>query len=501
MDFCNKLDFLMKLTQMTNKELAAEISVDRSLISLLRTGRRGMPHNKLHIKNMAESFSKRITANYQRQALAETFGIADIGADLSAEILAMQLDRWLRGDVDVESPAHAEKNHAAPSKQGGFPSPHSAPAENTLFFYGDEGKRKAMRHIMRIFKNGILAVFDSTDPEWATSDPSFVAEMQELIGQRLSKVNTFAQILPPMSGLNCYTDSLQFMLPIYTKVNTSVYCFPRMIDVPYSFTLIVAPGQCVLFSYGPRSGKAETITMVSTDKSFVNAHAEQFREYITQCRSALLTHRDPQKFPRVIFEYLSLSGEICQMTSPLSTSSMTAELAESFAEQSDNIVWKEFFRSLANEVPTLEQSLSARTHIDICHLHSVEEIRAGKVPAACPYLPYEKHPRYTAETYALHLENILRLMETYEKYTFIPVSTESYPGYNLLVNDGGMALLARGEAITPLIMEFRRPEIVMAYREYLMRVIDKNGGMAGSRERIKEQLSVLIQELRNTHFQ
>lgn len=498
MEFCSKLDFLMKLTQMKNKELAAEISVDRSLISLLRTGRRGIPHNKLHIRNMAESFSKRITANYQRQALAETSGIAGIGADLSAEILALQLNRWLCGDTETAEGARSEKNNAAPARQGGSPSSYPAPDESTLFFYGDEGKRKAMRHIMSIFKNGKLGVFDSTNPEWATSDPSFVAEMKELAKRPLDKVDTFTQIIPPTSDLNCYTDSLQFMLPIYTKVNTNVYCFPRMIATTHSFTLIVAPGQCVLFSYGLRSGKAEKITMVSTDKSLVNAHAEQFREYLSQCRSALLTHRDPKQFPRTLFDFLSLNGDICQMTSPLSTSSMTTELAKSFAERSENIVWKEFFRSLANEAPAIERSLSARTHIDICPLHSVEEICAGKVPVACPYLPYEKHPRYTAETYALHLENILRLMNAYEGYTFIPVSPESYPCYNLLVNDGGMALLARGEAITPLIMELRRPEIVMACKEHLMRVIDKNGGITGSREGIKSQLSALIQELRDT---
>ena len=74
MDFCNKMDFLMKLTQIKNKELAAEMSVDRSLISLLRTGRRGIPQNKQHIRRMAESFAKRITADYQRQAFAEITG-------------------------------------------------------------------------------------------------------------------------------------------------------------------------------------------------------------------------------------------------------------------------------------------------------------------------------------------------------------------------------------------------------------------------------------------
>ncbi len=501
MDFCTKLDFLMKLTQMTNKELAAEISVDRSLISLLRTGRRGIPHNKLHIKNMAESFSRRITANYQRQALAETSGMASIGAELPSEILALQLDRWLRRDEDAADAVPEGKNHAAPAKRDKLPSSYSAPAENTLFFYGDEGKREAMRHMMSIISVGILEVFDSTSPEWATSEPSFITEIQTLIRQRLGKENAFTQILPPMSDLNCYTDSLQYMLPIYTRMNTSVYCLPRMIDTSLSFTLIVAPGQCVLFSYGLRSGKAEKITMVSTDRSFVNAHAEQFREYLAQCRSALLTNRDPKKFTRTIFEYLSLNGDICQMTSPLSASSITPELANGFAERSENIVWKEFFRALANEAPALEQSLSARTHIDISPLHSVEEICAGSVPIACPYLPYEKHPRYTAETYALHLENILRLMETYDRYTFIPVSPKSYPGYNLMVNDGGMVLLARGETASPLIMEFRRPEIVMACKEHLMRIIDKNGGKADSRERIKAQLSALIRELRNARSQ
>ena len=51
--FSDKLNFLMILTQTSNKELAAAISVDRSLISLLRTGKRGMPRNREHISRMA----------------------------------------------------------------------------------------------------------------------------------------------------------------------------------------------------------------------------------------------------------------------------------------------------------------------------------------------------------------------------------------------------------------------------------------------------------------
>ena len=53
MDFKDKLIFLMNITQTSNKELAKGISVDPSLISLLRSGKRKQPQNVLHIKNMA----------------------------------------------------------------------------------------------------------------------------------------------------------------------------------------------------------------------------------------------------------------------------------------------------------------------------------------------------------------------------------------------------------------------------------------------------------------
>lgn len=56
MQFSDKLNFLMNITQTSNKELAMGISVDRSLISLLRNGKRGIPRNHVHIQNMAFFF-------------------------------------------------------------------------------------------------------------------------------------------------------------------------------------------------------------------------------------------------------------------------------------------------------------------------------------------------------------------------------------------------------------------------------------------------------------
>lgn len=495
MDFCNKMDFLMKLTQMKNKELAAEMSVDRSLISLLRTGKRGMPQNEHHIKHMAESFAKRITTDYQRQAIAEISGLQSFRTEFTTELLALELERWLIGSIDlVEHILEGIEQDNFPYK-GTVPPPRPMPAGDTLFFYGDSGKRDALRYIIDIIDNAIIGLFDNTDMSWIYSDPSLAAEIQALVKTRLHKIDTFSQVLPPLSNISCYTDSLRFLLPIYTRGNAHVYYNPRRINMSQNITMVVVPGQCVLYSYGTNSTNDNMITIVSTNKDFVNANAEQFRSYIAVCKSALTVHKDKQEFAQVISDFLALRGDVCQKTLPLSTSSMPVELAKLLAEQCQTPIWKDAFQLFADYIPQLEQHFADYTHIDICPLHSVKDIQAGKVPIACPYKPYDGHPYYTPETYILHLKNILRLMDTYKGYSFIPIAPESYQGYNLLVNDSGTALLSHGQTHAPMIMEFHRPEVVMACKEHLMRIVDREGGTEGSRKRVKAELTALISEL------
>lgn len=76
MDFGNKMDFLIRLSQIKNKELAAEMPVDRSIISLLRTGKRGMPKNKLHIKAHCGKLCKTYYYRYPATGSCRGYGFS-----------------------------------------------------------------------------------------------------------------------------------------------------------------------------------------------------------------------------------------------------------------------------------------------------------------------------------------------------------------------------------------------------------------------------------------
>ena len=162
--------------------------------------------------------------------------------------------------------------------------------------------------------------------------------------------------------------------------------------------------------------------------------------------------------------------------------------------EAENPGWAKTFQVYLDDIPRFEERLSQDPYIDMCRLATAEEVRSGNVPVAAPARTYAGQLCYTPETYCLHLRNILRLMERYENYSFLPLHEKELPDYNLFANEGGMALVVRtSEPI--IILDIRRPAMVTAFREHLLRKADAMGYGGIYREKTRMQLRALIQEL------
>lgn len=96
MQFYEKLVFIMNLTQTSNRKLAQALRVDPSIISRLRTGKRGIPRNSELLRSMALFFSERCNTDYQRRALSEMVGVKRI-ITARRDYLSEFLFQWLCG--------------------------------------------------------------------------------------------------------------------------------------------------------------------------------------------------------------------------------------------------------------------------------------------------------------------------------------------------------------------------------------------------------------------
>ncbi|MGE4275623.1 MAG: hypothetical protein AB7E30_00435, partial [Lawsonibacter sp.] len=100
MEFCEKLDFLMRLTNSTNSALSLYVKLDASHISRLRRGQRGALKDIACIQSMATYFASNCKEDYQRKALAEALHIIS-----ESDALSRHIANWLSGKLNHETTA------------------------------------------------------------------------------------------------------------------------------------------------------------------------------------------------------------------------------------------------------------------------------------------------------------------------------------------------------------------------------------------------------------
>ena len=507
MDFKDKLIFLMNITQTSNKELAKGISVDPSLISLLRSGKRKQPQNVLHIKNMALFFAKRCNAGFQRNALSEMLGQISLRSDMPAELLANRIENWLKDNeaIVVQMIEGIEDSKRIKPLTENAQYHHNLPeisvpvtGNNTTFYYNEEGRRIAMQQMMKVIHEidtpcSILIVTDD-NLEWLLSDYMLSKQLQSDLMEILKKGFTLYQIMPAMNFLPRYTESLQFWLPMYSTGQMKVYYYPRIRDNLHRHSTIIVPEHVVQTSTSIGLGPSSHINLFSTDPELIKAYTEQFYEYLSLCRPALNAFSDPKDFIPCILDIFSRPGATIQMVEPLSVTTLPRELLERCITEVNDPVWKTTYQLYMDEIPHFEKRLTQEPYIDICRLASADEVRSGKVFISSTYETSPDHPRYTPETYILHLKNIIRLMDQYENYYFLPSHEKERQNYNLIAIESGLALLIH-TSDPPLLLEIQRPEMVLACREYLLRKAEKKGYDGIHKTKIRIMLEDLIQEL------
>lgn len=334
-----------------------------------------------------------------------------------------------------------------------------------------------MRQFMTILKGvqqpGTILFASEDNLEWLFEDYAFTKELQGTLIDIIQRGFTICQIMPSVNFLNRYVESLRYWLPIYITGQVKVYYYPRLRDNLFRHFYAILPGHCVLSSTGV-SMESNFITLLSADPTLVKESTAQYNDYLSLCRPALTLHETPNEFIPFFRDFFFREESSIQKVNPLSTNTLPEDLLAELIEKTTNPIWKDTYQLFLEEIPRFQDRLQRFPFIDIGELATAEEIRAHKVPIGTSYKTYEGQACYTPKTYILHLQNILRLMDKYENYYFVPASKESRHDYNLLVNNSGLALLVRNTSPT-LMLEIKRPEMVQACREHLLRMAEHLG--------------------------
>lgn len=498
MQFHEKLDLLLNLTQTSNRTLAHELQVDPSLISRLRTGTRGLPRNREHLKNMSVYFAKKCATEYQRHALFEVIGI-NSSLTVKRDQLSEVLYYWFCGDTaETEELIKTFDSFELEIANPGPSSGAAIPTSGNVLYYGNEGKRAAARAVCQYLfslpgPETVYILADESD-DWIAEDFAFSETLRSLAMHLLRRNFKFCRIAPPSGSIDQAFDSMSRWLPLYMYGQIDSYYYPHFRDNVYRRTLVVVPGKIAVMSSSIANRHSAGATILTTDPRLTQACWGEFHDFFSLCLPVHNVLTAASKLLPCFTQFLSVNGPRIQKLTSLSTETAPHELIHYCMEKNLLPDAEKLFRLYHQEINLVKKE--QYEFIDICPLATAKDVRTERVPIMLSVGGKTPPLFYTPETYVLHLKSILNLLETCRNYHFVPLQKITRTDGNLMVKENQKALLIR-QPSPFTVFEICPPESVELCREYLMRIANRIGYTGQNRKKIILQIKQLIQELQD----
>ena len=460
--FGERLDAVMKLTDLSNTRLSHAIHMDVSMISRFRTGVRTPVPGSDVLTSITTVLYERAKATGKLTGLAR---LMDIPSDMADEAA---LHAWLFDDGhsgDREAGIAESLLGFFDSYSVGAPPPLPSPEDvvteeiaqsKQTEYFGTEGIRSAvLRFLFDAWREnaGLLLLYSDEDQSWLTGDRGFLMRWASLMsacvknGTRIRIIHNVDRDLAEM------TDAIRSWLPLYMSGMVESWYSPRKRNPRFSHTIFLSPGKACIEAFHPIGTEVQGVYHYYTDPKILDVCRSGY-DSMLEAAAPLL------KVPAVsVYEG---DSDITFIRSGLSVATMPEELVRSFDEPRLYEEWKMLHDALLFRLK--------KAKVNECvTLADDEDLFSGKVRVE--QLSGIRELFYTPEKYAQHLRNIIRLSEEYPAFRFYALPETPFPNMKLMIA-GDMTGIVHAKR-PELSFGFNHPLMCRAFQSYARTLMEQ----------------------------
>lgn len=505
MQFYEKLDFIMNITNTTNSALSLYVSLDASHISRLRRGKRSAVKDENSLRLMAEYFSRRCTDDYQRKALADMLGIDFHSLDTtnsSQFILRWLMDEKKKEAKKIENFLNQISNISAQpiASEPANILPADASTAETEIFVGLEGKRlsveRFLSEVLAQEQPQTLLLYSDEPTDWMTSDREFAAKWAALMVQVLSKGNRIKIIHTVSRDLDEMLHAISQWMPLYMSSLIEPFYYPKKRDGIFKRTLFIAPNTAAVTSSttGNMTNKAANFYTKKTEA--VWALTEEFNQYISLCSPLMkiFTSNEKTSYINTLLEFEKEKGNCIIITESLSLLTMPESVSASVIPRimDTNLNYSELAKS---RTTSFQQQLKDNSFFEIIRIFDGEKIKNGEVKIASSDMLGGEETYYTLEEYIAHLENIQDLMNTYQNFNVYLTKEPIESRYMVYVKEDLGAIIAKTSA-PPVALAFNESNLTAGFWDYLIFLIGEKAYRYPNKKESSDKLNEYINSLK-----
>lgn len=420
----------MGLTETKNRQLAKAITVDPSLISRFRSGKRTPADNAEYIKSIADYFSTRLTTELQKDAIKLAIGKSY--TDFSdKENISQIIEFWLSSNDSI---SQSYGNMLLQSFEGiKFPFSEEFAEEicplnklsndnkQTVYtYYGNKGKQQATSLLFELVlsaeKVSEIKITNGNSMEWLWEDRRFSRQVSNSIKKVVMQGHTITRIIPRDQNITMSLDTVNRWLPLYSTGRVCSYYYPYHRDKIFNRTLYVAHGIAALVSTSVGNKTESGLTILTTNPEMVQCLESEIDDYLELCLPATSFYdyeKSYEELYQCVSSFYAYQADCINIVGGLSYITTPKEVLQDFAQSSDNISAFDLIHHFESEYADIERLLQRHRYTEIFAIDSFEDIISGKA-SSCAI--NGKVFFYTPHAYIMHLKNIVAMLEKYENY-------------------------------------------------------------------------------------
>jgi hypothetical protein len=509
MNFGEKLDFLMNITNTTNSALALSVSLDSSFISRLRRGVRVPAKKENYLKAMATYFARHCQAEYQKVALAGLLKIDHTNLPTDIEKTAELIYEWfLQKSRDEQKSVESLVDGL---RQFKFKKPLPTDVPDSLnitepgnvknpVFYGTKGKQEAVIHFLSlVLKNKrpqTLLLYSDEDLDWLTLDPEFTVKWSVLLSQVIMGGNRIKIIHVINRSLDEMLHGIEKWLPIYMTGAIEPYYYPKSRDRVFRRTLFIAPDTAAVVSSSVGNKTKEAANFLFTDNKTIAALTQEYNDYLALCRPLMqiFTPFNNAGCLDTLAEFEEEEADSIIKTDSLSSITMPPSVVESIhqrlpKDQRDQILTYHQTRS-----KNFQQKLKNYNFTEIITMPDIQSIQRHKVKIGLSDLLIDTELFYTPEEFRRHLQNIIQLLQSYANFKVYLVPRVKTTGALIYVKEDVGILIAKTSS-PPVVFAINESNMTAAFWDYMNLMLSKTAKKKQEKRQTICELEKIIDEL------
>lgn len=512
--FCEKLDFLFRLTGVKNNALARFVHLDPSFVSRLRSGTRTPSKKENYIKSIALFFAKHLIDEHQRFALSNILNIPIESIPYEEEILSNLIYQWFVHSLvyNIE-PVRSFMNIMAKPVFDKQPSilPDNRYSEGYIkakksdvsVYYGIEGKRRAALEFLHLVANSkgepqTLSLFSDEDVEWLISDLAFIEKWSTLLNKVAKRGNKIKIIHTVSRDLDDMLSAINQWLPVYMTGSIEPYYYPKIRDGMFRKTLFIAPGTAAVVAGSVGSNIEKTASFLFNENKVILALQEEFNDYFSFCRPLMkiFTKSKRREVIEILQEFEGEDSDTLIASDSLSTITMPMNLYGSFFTRAKININEELTSFFHSRIEAFEKNLQKHKFIEVVTTPDIENIQPCNTKI--PFFPaFSEHQLfYTEEEYLLHLENVIRLLNEHKNFHVILKANRDISDFMLYVKEDVGVIISK-TSIPSIMFAINESNLIGAFWGYMEEIVGSYSRIQSSKKDTIITLQKIVQDLKN----